>query len=89
MECPNEKQIPIVGESNEMTKDLKKSKSTDMPLVEKNRKNRQSAETSDDPRKVPTVTPRKLKNPRGREINSTYQKLLMTVDSCPCQQPRQ
>ena len=66
MECPNEKQIPIVGESDEMTKDLKKSKSTDMTLVEKNRKNRQSAETSDDPRKAPTVKSKEIEKPKRK-----------------------
>ena len=66
VECPNEKQIPIVGESDKMTKDLKKSKSTDMTLVEKNRKNRQSAETSDDPRKAPTVKSKEIEKPKRK-----------------------
>ena len=66
VECPNEKQIPIVEESDEMTKDWKKTKSTDMTLVEKNRKNRQSAETSDDPRKVPTVKSKEIEKPKRK-----------------------
>ena len=60
VECPNEKPIPIVGKSDEIRKDLKKSKSTDITSVEKNRKNTQLAETSDDPRKVPTVKSKEI-----------------------------
>ena len=40
VECHNEKQIPIVEESDEMTKEGKKPKSTKMTLEKKNRKNR-------------------------------------------------
>ena len=75
VECPNEKQIPIVEESDEMTKDWKKMKSTDMTLEEKNRKNRKLAETSDDPRKAPTVKSKEIDKPERkrnkRQISET------------------
>ena len=75
MECPNEKQIPIVEESDEMTKDWRKTKSTGITLEEKNRKNRQSAETSDDPRKAPTVKSKEIDKPKRkrnkRQISET------------------
>ena len=75
VDCPNEKQIPIVEESDEMTKDWKKTKSTDMTLEEKNRKNRQSAETSDDPRKSLTVKSKEIDKPKRkrnkRQISET------------------
>ena len=64
--CHNEKQIPIVEESDEMTKDGKKPKSTDMTLEKKNRKNRQSAETSDDHGKAPTVKSKEIDKPKNK-----------------------
>ena len=66
VECHNEKQIPIVEESDEMTKDGKKPKSTKMTLEKKNRKNRQSAETSDDHGKVPTVKSKEIDKPKNK-----------------------
>ena len=66
VECHNEKQIPIVEESDEMTKDGKKPKSTKMTLEKKNRKNRQSAETSDDHGKAPTVKSKEIDKPKNK-----------------------
>ena len=66
VECHNEKQIPIVEESDKMTKDGKKPKSTEMTLEKKNRKNRQSAETSDDHGKAPTVKSKEIDKPKNK-----------------------
>ena len=45
---------------------MKKSESTDITSVEKNRKNTQSAETSDDPRKVPTVKSKEIEKSKTK-----------------------
>ena len=66
VECHDEQQIPIVEESDEMTKDGKKPKSTDMTLEKNNRKNRDSAKTSDDHGKVPTVKSKEFDKPKNK-----------------------
>ena len=87
VEYHDEQQIPIVEESDEMTKDGKKPKSTNMTLEKNNRKNRHSAKTSDDHGKVPTVKSKEFDKPKNKRKNCRHQKLLMTVHSCQCQQP--
>ena len=72
---PHGKEIPIVDESEKLTMDSKKTKSTDITLKDKNRKNRQSTTGSDDSGKAATVPSKDIDKPtkkrNKRQISET------------------
>ena len=68
MECHEDPQNAIADKSEEITKDGKKSKSTEMTTDKKERKKRKASKTSDDNLQTSTLKSKEVNQAKNKRI---------------------